>query len=243
VSPTPPTEPRATQPSSSADPAPLPPVRERYPNQGFVSRAFYKCCWLGALAVLKTCYGLRRLHLDRVPARGPLIIVANHQSHFDPPVVSMCLTRRATHFLARDSLFHFKPFAWLIRNLNSIPVKRGQTDTTAIKEGAKRIHDGAALLIFPEGTRSREGELGAFKRGVLLFLRKAQCPVLPVGLDGCQDAFPRHRTFPKLRGVRIAVAVGEPIAYDNLMAHGPDAALERLHDELQSLQQEARAAR
>ncbi len=218
-------------------------MHDGYPGQGFFSRTWYKVVRSAAFMIVRTLYGLRRLHRARVPKSGPLVIVCNHQSHFDPPIVSFCCDVRATHFMARDSLFKFKPFGALISSLQSFPVSRGDADTAAIKEAVRRVKMGGAVLLFPEGTRSRDGEVGEFKRGALLILKRAKCPVLPIGLDGPIDAFPRTRTFPRLFGVRIAAVVGEPISYEELFADGPDAALDRLRAEVARLKDEASQAR
>lgn len=216
---------------------------DRYPGQGLISRTWYKLARIAAFSIVRTLYGLRRVGRDRVPSTGPLVIVCNHQSHFDPPIVSFCCDVRATHFMARDSLFKFKPFGALISSLQAFPVSRGDADTGAIKEAVRRTTMGGAVLLFPEGTRSRDGSVGEFKRGALLILKRAKCPVLPIGLDGPIDAFPRTRSFPRLFGVRIAAVVGEPIPYDELFADGPDAALEKLRAEVARLKDEAAQAR
>lgn len=219
------------------------PARVRYPGQSLPSRIFYRLAQRVTYVLARALYRYRRVHLERVPVSGPVVVVSNHQSHFDPPLVSHCFRRRAIHFFARDTLFDIPVLGWLITRFRAFPVKRGSSDTGAIREALKRLDMGAAVLLFPEGTRSKTGDVQEFKRGALLLLRKAKCPVLPVALDGPIDAFPRTRKFPKLGGVRIACVIGEPIDHAELFKDGPDAALERLRDEIVRLKDQAAAKR
>ncbi|MEM1423070.1 MAG: lysophospholipid acyltransferase family protein [Planctomycetota bacterium] len=217
-----------------------PTIQERYPGQSFGSRCLYRSMQSLTYRLAKLLYRYRPKNLERVPASGPLVVVSNHQSHFDPPLVSHCFRRRAIHFFARDSLFDIPLLGKLIPRLQAFPVKRGETDTKAIREALRRLDMGAAVLLFPEGTRSTDGGVQEFKRGALLLLRKAKCPVLPVGIDGAIDAFPRTRKFPKLFGPRLYAAVGEPIPFDALFENGDDEAMNRLRDEVMRLKDEAK---
>ena len=210
-----------------------PTIQERYPGQSFWSRCLYRCAQSVTYRLARLLYRYRPRHIDRIPASGPVVVVSNHQSHFDPPLVSHC-------FRQRDSLFDIPLLGKLIPRLQAFPVKRGETDTKAIREALRRLDMGAAVLLFPEGTRSKDGEVQEFKRGALLLLRKAKCPVLPVAIDGAIDAFPRTRKFPKLFGPRLHAAVGEPIPFDELFEHGDDAAMTRLRDDVMRLKEEAK---
>ncbi len=220
-----------------------PSVQIRYPGQSLPSRVFYRftqrITFLGAMLL----YRYRRVHMDRIPASGPLVVVSNHQSHFDPPLVSHLFRRRALHFFARDTLFDIPVLGRLITQFRAFPVKRGENDTKAIREALTRLDMGAAVLLFPEGTRSKTGEVQEFKRGALLLLRKSKCPVLPVALDGPIDAFPRTQKWPRFFGVRIVCVVGEPIDHEELFKDGPDAAMDRLRAEVIRLRAEAASLR
>ena len=219
-----------------------PTIQERYPGQSLASRCFYRCAQSLTDRLARLFYGYRPRHTDRVPASGPVVVVCNHQSHFDPPLVSHCFRGRAIHFFARDSLFGIPVLGFLISRLQAFPVKRGEADTRAIREALARLKIGAAVLLFPEGTRSKDGEVQEFKRGALLLLRKAKCPVLPVAIDGAIDAFPRTEKFPRLFGPKLGAAVGEPIDHAALFEDGDDAALQRLRDEIVRLKAEASSA-
>lgn len=203
-------------------------------------RAFYWFCWSACLVVLTVFYRLRRYHTDRIPKSGAVLLASNHQSHFDPPAVGLCNTTRPTHFLARAGLFSNRLFGWLITAVNSIPISEEESDIGAIRAILGRLEQGCPVLIFPEGSRSPDGEIHEFKRGIALLLKRAKCPVVPIAIEGAYDAFPRHRRFPRLSG-RISVMVGEPIPPDELLKDGPEAGLERLRREVIALRDQLRA--
>jgi 1-acyl-sn-glycerol-3-phosphate acyltransferase len=204
-------------------------------------RAFYWFCWSMCMLFFTLVYRLRRHHMERLPRTGPLLVAANHQSHFDPPAIGMGVTSRPLHFLAREGLFKNRLFGWLITAVNSVPVSEEESDVGAIRTILARLSGGVPVLIFPEGSRSPDGELQEFKRGIALLLKRAKCPVVPAAIEGAYDAYPRHRTFPRLLGYRIAVMYGHPIAAEELLKDGPDAALNRLKREIESMRHELRA--
>lgn len=210
-------------------------------HPSLLQRGFYWFCWWIAWTVMTSIYRLRSYHRERVPRTGAVLIAANHQSHLDPPAVSLSCPHRPTHFLARSGLFRGRFFGWLISALNSIPIKEDASDLAAIRAVIQRLEAGAAVLIFPEGSRSPDGELREFKRGVALLMKRAGCPVVPAAVEGAFEAFPRHRSFPRLFGCRIAVMFGQPIPADELLKNGPDAALDRLRQEIESMRRVLKA--
>lgn len=214
--------------------------RERYPLQTMPQVLFYGACRGLVQGIYTLLYGYRRYGLDRPPASGACILVCNHQSHLDPPAVGLFFTRRAVHFIARGTLFSNPAFGWLIRALNSIPIKRGEADLSAIKESLRRLDAGAAVLVFAEGTRSPDGAMRPFERGTLLLLRKSRCPVVPMAVEGLHDVWPRGQRLPRLFGKRFACIAGRPISHDELMKDGPDEALKRLAREIDALRLELR---
>lgn len=206
-----------------------------------LSSLVYWFFWFVCLLVLTLVYRLRRFGMERMPRSGAVLVVANHQSHLDPPVVGMLATRRQMHFVARMGLFKFKPFGRLIAALNSVPIREEEGDIAAIREVLARLAQGHAVLIFPEGSRSPDGALHGFKGGAALLLKRSKCPVLPVAVEGAFDAFPRHRKFPRLLGQRVAVMAGDPIPHDELLKDGPGAGLERLRREIDAMRLELRS--
>lgn len=183
---------------------------------------------------LIVCYRFRSTGKRNTPPAGGALVVANHQSFLDPMIVGAALKRRAFSSLGRATLFDHWFFGWLIRQLTCIPLDQSKGDTAAMKEGLRRIHGGDLLLIYPEGARSRDGEMAPFQKGVALLLKRGRCPVVPVAFDGAQNAWPRGSGRPRLFG-RIRAAVGEPIEYDELMKDGLEAGLKRVEAEVRSL--------
>lgn len=191
------------------------------------------CRW-----VLVVLFRARAYYAERVPREGALILAANHQSYIDPPLVGAFI-QRAASYIARAGLFKFKPFGACLKAINCVPLQENTGDAGAIREAIRRLEGGHAVLIFPEGSRSMDGAMHEYKRGVALLVKRAKCPVVPVAVEGCWDAWPRGgkpRWF-----VPVAVMYGHAIAYDELMKDGADAALQRLARETQAMRIELRA--
>lgn len=211
-------------------------LRARQAGATLGSLIFYKVCATASRLTLHALFGLTAQGHERVPATGALIIVANHQSYLDPPAIGSPLTsRRHFDFIARVGLFTFKPFGWLIAQLNSIPIRGDGNDTASIKEVVRRLEMGRAVILFPEGARSVDGQMREFKRGAALLVKRAKCPVLPAAIDGAYEAWPPTRKYPLPWRKRVRVLYGTPIPYEELMKDGPDAAMLRLHDEVAAL--------
>jgi 1-acyl-sn-glycerol-3-phosphate acyltransferase len=154
----------------------------------------------------------RAWHRERIPPAGPMLIVANHLSHLDPPLVGMAVGRRAT-YLARHTLFKVPGFGWMIRQLGAFPIDRdaGKDGLTAV---LKLLEAGHRVLMFPEGTRSESGEMMPFKPGVALIAKKANCPVVPAGVLGTFGAWPRGAKVPRpawAGGTPVGVNFGHPV--------------------------------
>ncbi len=198
-------------------------------------RLLWRFGWNLCLFTMRTLYREHRSGRTNMPDAGPVLIVSNHQSHLDPVAIGMCVTRRETHFVARDSLFKIPLFGALIRAYNAIPIKRGEGDAAGVRSVLDRLATGAAVLVFPEGTRTRDGRTAPFKRGVVLLIKRSRCPVVPAAVEGAFDAWPRSRKLPLVWGKRIGASLGEPIPHDELLADGPDAAMERLHREIEAM--------
>jgi 1-acyl-sn-glycerol-3-phosphate acyltransferase len=158
------------------------------------------------------CRGFFRLktwNLERVPLSGGVILASNHQCYLDPPI-GACLVRRQCNFLARSSLFRFGPFGWIIRNVGAVPLERGESDATALRRAVDLLKAGKPLMLFPEGTRSRDGALGKVQSGVAVIAMRAGAPVIPTFIHGAYDAWPRTKKLPRPR--RVGVFYGELIA-------------------------------
>ncbi|CAN5251311.1 lysophospholipid acyltransferase family protein [soil metagenome] len=140
---------------------------------------------------------------------GPALVASNHASFLDPPMVGIAF-KEPIYFLARKTLFR-GPFGWLFRRWNAVPVDQERADFTSLKTIIKLLRGGERVLIFPEGERTRDGNLLGGKPGVGLVIAKAGVPVLPVRLFGTREALPRDARFP--RRTPITLVVGEPIVF------------------------------
>ncbi len=190
-------------------------------------------------AALRVVYGMRVAGVERIPERGPVLFVSNHQSFFDPVINGAIVKDRQYTAIARESLFRFKPFAWLIRSYGALSVAGDGGDAAAMKIALSELAAGRCILIYPEGTRSPDGALRAFQRGVLLLQRRAKVDVVPIGIDGACDAWPRSEKRPFFRG-RIAAEAGPVITAARLAALSADEAMELLVSEVERLRRSAR---
>ena len=160
-------------------------------------------CFFGAIFRQET-YGA-----SRIPKSGPVIIASNHVSLFDPPMIGYPVFR-PLFFLARRSLFESPLASWLFLKLNGIPVDREGADTGAIKRALAVLRRGDSLLLFPEGTRTRDGSLGSAKPGVGLIACRKAVPVVPVRVFGAYQAWGRHTRYPRFHH-DLTVVFGHPI--------------------------------
>lgn len=182
-------------------------------------------------AYFRLFHNVQWLHPERVPGAGPVLIVANHQSYYDPPLIGAGITQRPLDYLARAGLFKNPLFARFIRAFHAFPIKEDSGDRAALEAVVGRLQAGGAVLLFPEGRRTLDGHVMPLKRGMALILRKARCPVLPVAIDGVFDVFPPGQKRPTLFKGPIGVHYGHPIEPHDLPRHAEDL-LTMLHDQI-----------
>ncbi len=179
----------------------------------FLYAAARRVCQVFAVGLYRVRYTGR----ENIPAEGGVLVVANHQSHFDPPLVGMGC-RREMNYLARESLFAIGPLRWIMNLFDAIPIKRDGLGLEGIKETLRRLKRGEMVLMFPEGTRTWDGQLGPFRPGfTTLALRSGAC-ILPVGIEGAYQVWPRWRRFPDLVG-RIHVHYGPVIPSEEIRSY------------------------
>ncbi|NPV70945.1 MAG: 1-acyl-sn-glycerol-3-phosphate acyltransferase [Firmicutes bacterium] len=139
---------------------------------------------------------------ENVPSTGPLIVCSNHLNWWDPVVVAGAVPRKVS-FMAKEELFRYPVFGQVLRMVEAFPVRRGAADRQAIASAGKVLAAGGAVGVFPEGTRSRTGELGKANNGGAYLAMRNAAPVLPVGITG-----------PYGVGRTVKVIIGEPFMLD-----------------------------
>ncbi len=198
----------------------------------------YTVGWYFLRASFTLLYDLRAEGGENVPRTGGLLVVGNHQSNFDPPMMAVAC-RRHFHFMAKHTLFEYRRFAWLIRGYNAIPIDQQKGDTAAMKAAIECMRRGGIVLIYPEGSRTHDGAINPFKRGTALLIRRAKVPVLPIALEGAFDIWPRWQTLPRLVG-HLRVKVGPIVPYEELAAAGSDGMLDLLKTRIDTMRLELR---
>ncbi len=143
---------------------------------------------------------------ENIPKGQTFVYASNHRSNADPVLVTLA-GRGKFSFMAKSELFKNKLFAWLIRALGAFPVERGKGDTAAIEKAIDNVKNGVNLLIFPEGTRSKDGRVGRGKTGVALIAAQSHADVIPVGIN-----FEGKLHFRS----KVVVRVGKPIPAGSL---------------------------
>jgi len=198
---------------------------------------WYGVC-LQVVRVFSTLFfRIRVIHRERLPAKGGVLVVSNHQSYLDPILVAVGV-QRPLHPMARESLFRFLPFALLIRSVYAFPVRRASADLGAVREAMRRLKDGAVVLMFPEGTRTRDGSIAPFHAGPIMIAGRAGVPVVPAVIEGAFDAWPRTCWLPRPHTIRVAF--GRPLSAEEVAAGDPEKLIKILWHRMQDLQAELR---
>jgi len=196
-------------------------------------RAF--CRLTGVVLFSVRCQGRHNM-----PREGPVLICSNHQSFFDPVLVGLVFNRRL-NYLARQSLFRFLPFRWLIRFLDAIPIDRDGLGLSGLRESLRRLKRGEIILIFPEGTRTPDGSVLPLHPGFCALARRGKATLLPVGLDGAYDAWPRSAKLP--RRCSIHICVGEPLSPAEVGELTNEGLVGEVERRIRGCQEQARASR
>ncbi|MBI4779893.1 MAG: 1-acyl-sn-glycerol-3-phosphate acyltransferase [Oscillatoriophycideae cyanobacterium NC_groundwater_1537_Pr4_S-0.65um_50_18] len=184
-----------------------PPLRQREP---LISLALYHLFkWAVVSPVLHTYLRGRIYGVEHVPRTGALIVVANHASDFDPPIVSNCVGRPVS-YMAKEELFQVPVLSQAIRLYGAYPVKRGAADRSAIRAALQQLEEGWAVGIFLQGTRTADARISDPKLGAALIAAKAQVSLLPVSLWGTQAILSQGSKLP--HAAPVTVRIGELIA-------------------------------
>jgi len=161
-------------------------------------------------------YRIRVYGAENIPMEGPLLVASNHASLLDPPAMG-CTFPRPLRFMAKQELFDLPVLGRMIAWLGAIPITRGGADRRAIQAIAASLAAGNAVLVFPEGTRTRDGALQEPKGGIgWLASHIEDSLILPVYISGTYVAWPRHRTLP--RPGRVEIHIGKPVRPSELLS-------------------------
>jgi len=180
------------------------------------------CTICGALARL--LFGARIEGVDHIPREGPFILVANHCSNLDPPILGWATGHqvgRVVHFMAKIEMRGWPIIGWLATQSGVYFVRRGEGDRNAQRFSLDALADGRPLALFVEGTRSRDGHLRAAKPGAAMLAIRSGAPLIPVGIAGTHRIFPGRSRWP--HATRITIRIGEPFS----LPHAPGGRLDR----------------
>src|SRR5437588_9341264 len=187
--------------------------------------------WSAFRLIFAIYFRSRAFDAARVPKVGPVILASNHASYLDPFLVGSSV-RREINYLARDDLFRFPVIGWALRQWRSVPVNREGGGAKGLKAILERLLAGGAIILFPEGTRTKDGNLQPARSGIGLTVIKSEAPVVPVRVFGTFEAYSRFMKFPKPRP--IAVKYGVPMLFEELRAEAktcPKPRLKQIYQE------------
>lgn len=185
-------------------------------------------------AYLRLQHGLRALDAEQLPREGGILIVSNHQSFLDIPVLAAAARPRHVAFVARASLARSRFLDWLMRESGCVLIEPNTPDRAALEGMIAHLEQGDCVAVFPEGTRTHDGSLGVFRAGAAVAARRAGVPILPAAIRGAFEAWPRARKLP--RRARITVRFGAPIP------PGTEDAIERARAEIAAMIGDGRVA-
>ena len=194
----------------------------------FLGWSFYRCAFA-------TDFHWKVFNPERVPLTGPAILASNHASFLDPPLVGSGV-KRDINYLARKSLFEKPLIGWILRKVNAVPVDRDGGGAAGLKAIMDRLHDGGAIILFPEGTRSKDGKFQPARSGIGLTVIKSEAPVIPVRVFGTFEAWGKGKKFPHPHGVRVKY--GQPMRFEKLRAEAKTCDKPRLKEIYQQVADE-----
>jgi 1-acyl-sn-glycerol-3-phosphate acyltransferase len=166
-----------------------------------LARLWYSVLWSPCWAISQIYFRYRYWGRGNVPPTGPVLLVANHQSHLDPVLVGIACPRQLK-YLARVGLF-FWPFSLWIRSLGAVPIDRDRGSIGGIKTTLRLLSQDQAVVVFPEGSRTPDGQLHPLLPGFCLLARRSGATIVPVSLDGAYNSMPRGSYFPKPTTIRL----------------------------------------
>jgi 1-acyl-sn-glycerol-3-phosphate acyltransferase len=185
--------------------------------QPWLGRRWYDVVFWSSFLGFTFGHSLRVIGRRNMPEDGPVLLMSNHQSFFDPLLLGLA-SRRYLSFLARDTLFRNQYLKALIESLDAIPIDNKGLGKDGLQACLNVLNRGKAVLVFPEGERTHDGEMEPFKPGISLLIKRLQCPIVPAAIVGAYDAWPRRARLPSFSPLflaagkaSIAISIGKPI--------------------------------
>lgn len=175
--------------------------------------AFYRVAQEVLRFSFRVLQGLEVDGLENVPGHGACLIVSNHCSWLDPPVLGCSLAHRQLHFMAKKELFMRPGLGRVIRALGAFPVERGQADRKSLRLALELLGQGRIVCLFPEGTRGNGGPMGAWHVGVAMLAQHAGVPIIPAALTGTRNLLEDRAQNPRRRP--IGVRFGPPLRLES----------------------------
>ncbi|MFD2640335.1 lysophospholipid acyltransferase family protein [Piscibacillus salipiscarius] len=172
---------------------------------------FYKFAKTVVKIIFSLIFKIKVIGKENIPKNGPVIICSNHISNFDPPVVGIT-SPRDIHFMAKEELFEKSWLNKILTNVGAFPVKRGMRDRNALRNGLKLLEEGHTLGLFPEGTRSKDGEVKRGLAGAGFFAMRSNATVIPCAIIG---------TYKKFSPIKVVY--GQPIEFKSMQTEKPNA--------------------
>jgi 1-acyl-sn-glycerol-3-phosphate acyltransferase len=214
-----------------------------------LNAAIYEICAWATYLVLLVGFSFRAAGRFNVPRSGPVLLIANHQSYIDPPAIGIAAPRHL-HYLARKTLFKKGGMGLFLRVVNSVPIDQEGVGKDGMKAILARLEAGQAVLVFPEGERSIDGQMRPFRPGIGLLVKRVRAPIVPVAIVGAFEAWPRSRLLPVpaplfLPPTRrtVAVAFGKPRDPATLDGLSREQMLAALRDDIAAVRKEAEKLR
>ncbi|MDO4557577.1 MAG: lysophospholipid acyltransferase family protein [Planctomycetia bacterium] len=216
-----------------------------------MKRSLFRRLWYAGtrnffLALMRYRYGVRFRYsgVERLPTTGAVLLAANHESFLDPPAIGAGVPRMI-NYLARESLFRANWFFGLhLRLINVIPLELDGDNAAmivGIRESVRRLRAGETLIVFPEGTRSEDGEIHTFRSGFVILANRTRCPILPVAVVGPFELLPRGSK--KIRPGVVDVRFGEPIPSDQFTGMSREEIAAEVRSRVLAIQAELREER
>ncbi|OIO37458.1 MAG: hypothetical protein AUJ75_04205 [Candidatus Omnitrophica bacterium CG1_02_49_10] len=169
---------------------------------------FYYALRFLSFLIFKIFFAYSVTGKENVPRDGAYILASNHASYLDPVALGSAVPHKLC-YLARENLFTMPVLSFMLPRINAFPLKREGGDVKALRDSVKRLKEGKRVIIFPEGTRTRDGNIGEAKWGIGFLAAKSQAPIIPACIIGSDKALPRGGRL--IRPHKISIHLGRPI--------------------------------